>query len=632
MRVRSLLVLATLAAVFAVAFVLLRGARNPTTSSAPTSSATPSNANEPAPPPSTFAAAPHGLAPDLAATMVKLDAKLDGWDTEDLSSRALGALKKVGKALAHAGRHGDAEARAIVAEEYAGTRLRPESMQEEPTAGVLRVRTWRAPGAQPWEEVPARLVAPLGDGGLPLERRGADGLVASLAEWTAAFAEDAELVVELKSIHVELEGARFAMLARAQLSGAGREGRTQVTAFWRTQWKLVDGAPKLLAIELERHEEAVSTLGGAPLFADATDWVLSNAPEAKAQLAQSADVASATLDRLHGLSFVGHEGLALGDANGDGLDDVYVCQGGGLPNRLLLQTPDGRVRDASAEAGVDVLDATRSALFVDLEGDGDQDLVLGGEGVAFFENDGHAKFTQRARFATSVVTSMAAADYDRDGDLDLYVCRYDSTEHTAPTPYHDAENGVPNVLLRNDGAFAFADATKETGLDANNHRFSFACAWGDYDDDGDPDLAVANDFGRKNLYKNDGGRFFDVAAELGVEDPGAGMSAAFGDYDGDGRLDLWFANMFSSAGNRVAFQPRFQTAADERALASLRRHARGNALFRNTGGRFEDVSETAGVALARWAWSSIFADVDDDGREDLLVANGYLSNRDPDDL
>jgi len=90
--------------------------------------------------------------------------------------------------------------------------------------------------------------------------------------------------------------------------------------------------------------------------------------------------------------------------------------------------------------------------------------------------------------------------------------------------------------------------------------------------------------------------------------------------------------MFSSAGNRVAFQPRFQTAADETTLGALRRHARGNALFRNDGARFQDVSEATGVTLARWAWSSIFADVDDDGLEDLLVANGYLSNQDPDDL
>ena len=578
-------------------------------------------ASGPAPPPSTLAGSERlGVAGDLAASMARIDAKLDGWDTEELSSKALGALKKVGKALAHAGRSCDAEARAILGPSFVASDLRPAGLLEERTAGLVRVRSWSSYASAAPDRTP-----------LPRRSGGADAFVVALREWCAAFPDEGELVVEFKSIHVKRAGDAFEMFVRVQLSGDGREGRTQLTAFWLTDWDLApDAGPKLRSIAVTRHEEAVGP--AEPLFADCTDWVLSNAPDARAQLAESADVASATLDRMHGLSFVGHEGLALGDANGDGLDDVYVCQGGGRPNRLLLQDPDGRVRDASAASGVDVLDPTRSALFLDLDGDGDQDLVLGGEGVAFLENDGQARFKQRARFATSVVTSMAAADVDLDGDLDLYVCRYDSTESTAPTPYHDAENGMPNVLLRNDGAFAFADATAASDLDHNNRRFTFACAFGDFDDDGDPDLAVANDFGRKNLYRNDGGKFTDVAAELGVEDVGAGMSAAFGDYDRDGRLDLWWANMFSSAGNRITFQPRFQTKAGAEELAHLRRHARGNALFRNTGTRFDDASEAAGVTLARWAWSSIFADVDDDGYEDLLVANGYLTNQDPDDL
>ncbi|MBI5364956.1 MAG: VCBS repeat-containing protein [Planctomycetes bacterium] len=623
MRARSFLAVLVLAGLFALGWLAFRPAREGTVAETGTASV-----DGPAPPPSKLAGSERlGIAPELASSMARIDAKLDGWDTEELSSKALGALKKVGKALAHAGRHCEAEARAIVAAEYRGTRLRPPALREVPTGGVARVRAW---DVSVFVERPHGETFPFDDPRMEVDQHGVEAFLASLRGWTAAFPDDAELAVEFKSIRVGIDGDGFGMLARAQLSGVGREGRTQLTAFWHTRWSFAGGNPTLLEVDVQRHEEAIGP--EAPLFSDSTDWVLSNAPEARQQLAESADVVSATLDRMHGVSFVGHEGLAVGDADGDGLDDVYVCQGGGQPNRLLLQGPDGRVRDASAEAGVDVLDPTRSALFVDFDGDGDQDLVLGGEGVTIFENDGRAHFTQRARFATSVVTSMAAADVDRDGDLDLYVCRYDSTENTAPTPYHDAENGVPNVLLRNDGAFAFADATVESGLDANNRRFSFACAFGDYDDDGDPDLAVANDFGRKNLYRNDGGHFVDVAAELGVEDAGAGMSAAWGDYDRDGRLDLWFANMFSSAGNRVAFQPRFQSAASAADQAALRRHARGNTLLRNAGARFDDASEAAGVTLARWAWSSIFADVDDDGLEDLLVANGYLSNQDPDDL
>ena len=187
------------------------------------------------------------------------------------------------------------------------------------------------------------------------------------------------------------------------------------------------------------------------------------------------------------------------------------------------------------------------------------------------ENVGQGRFEVRRMVDTNAnLMSLSAADYDQDGDLDLYVCGYTpgpdagATDIFAnPVPYHDANNGAKNFLLRNDGGLDFVDVTAEVGLDQNNRKFSFAAAWEDYDNDGDLDLYVANDFGRKNLYRNDGvgsvtgGRFRDVAAEAGVEDIGAGMSVSFGDYDRDGRMDLYVGNMFSSAGNRIAFQKGF---------------------------------------------------------------------------
>ena len=175
-------------------------------------------------------------------------------------------------------------------------------------------------------------------------------------------------------------------------------------------------------------------------------------------------------------------------------------------------------------------------------------------------------------------------------------------------------------------------------MDANNRRDSYAAAWEDYDNDGDLDLYVANDFGRNNLYRNvaeRGGapRFADVADYAGVVDVGPGMSACWGDYDDDGRTDLYVSNMFSSAGNRVTGQTQFHADADAETKGHFRRHARGNSLFANRGtGRFEDVSIAAGVTFGRWAWGSKFADLDDDGRLDILVANGFVSQRSTDDL
>jgi hypothetical protein len=347
------------------------------------------------------------------------------------------------------------------------------------------------------------------------------------------------------------------------------------------------------------------------------------------------------LPRDLGLDVVANHGIAMGDVNGDQLEDLYVCQQGGLPNRLLLQNPDGTLRDVSVESGADWLDYCASALLVDFDNDGDRDLVVAQEWrILFMSNNGRGQF--QLEFGISVEAqsfSLAAADFDQDGDLDVYVCGYNPTASTLrrgamgePMPYHDANNGGRNTLLRNDGNWLFHDATSEVGLNQNNSRFSFAAAWEDYDDDGDFDLYVANDYGRNNLYRNDHGKFVDVAAELGVEDMSAGMSANWADVNRDGRMDLYVSNMFSAAGNRITYQRRFKADVGTEVREQFQRHARGNTLFLNTGDGFRDVSEQAGVTMGRWAWGSRFADLNGDGWEDLLVANGFISTEDSGDL
>ncbi len=198
-------------------------------------------------------------------------------------------------------------------------------------------------------------------------------------------------------------------------------------------------------------------------------------------------------------------------------------------------------------AGVDVLDPTSMSLFTDFDNDGDQDLiVITWQTPLLFVNAGDGKFRhtksafQFTRPPRGAFTSGCLADFDQDGDVDLYICSYTyflgQGAYRFPTPYHDADNGPPNVLFRNDGAGRFHEVTSATGMDQNNHRFSFACAWTDADQDGRPDLYVANDFGRNNLYRNRGRiggdvQFRDEAAEASVEDVGAGMSVTWFDYN-----------------------------------------------------------------------------------------------------
>jgi hypothetical protein len=202
-----------------------------------------------------------------------------------------------------------------------------------------------------------------------------------------------------------------------------------------------------------------------------------------------------------------------------------------------------------------------------------------------------------------------------------------------PIPFHDANNGGANTLLKNEGSWRFEDQTTSSGLDQNNQRFSFAAVWEDYDNDGDLDLYVANDFGRNNLYHNQEGVFTDVAAAAAVEDKAAGMSAGWSDIDQDGHMDLYISNMFSNAGNRITYQNQFNANAGAGDKAAFQRFARGNTLFQNLGnGQFSDISEQAGVTMGRWAWGSVFADFNNDSLEDIIVANGFITSTDTGDL
>ena len=152
---------------------------------------------------------------------------------------------------------------------------------------------------------------------------------------------------------------------------------------------------------------------------------------------------------------------------------------------------------------------------------------------------------------------------------------------------------------------------------------------------------MANDYGRNNLYRNDGGQFTDVAPEAGVEDLGAGMGVTWGDFDNDGWVDLYVSNMFSGAGNRIGQQPEWEqylkdSKGDEQAAEELRnalRAMKGNSLYLNQGdGTFRDVTEIADVAMALWSWGGVFTDLNNDGREDLMVPNGFLTNENTKDL
>ncbi len=547
------------------------------------------------------------------------DPSRDGWDTEAFNRRAGKQLKQ----LQHWIEDGLPDASGavdLIDPAYRGAAMTPTSLDESFVDGPLRVERGRMNGQ-------------------PTSFTGAAGLLQSLKMWLDPI-DHRHAKFKLYRVERTDDGAITEQFVA--LTGDGEAGHVERNATWRIAWTDPgsDALPRIRSIDVLDFEQ-VTLAGDAPaLFSDCTAAAMPDEPNLRDQLTHGIGHWWARLGPNMGIDTEGRYGMAVGDVNGDGLDDLYLCDAGGLPNRLLLHRPDGTLQDISAAAGVDWLEPTTAALLVDLDNDGDQDLVVAAHpALLVMANDGTGKFNLRATIRDVLFPfTLTAADYDKDGDVDVYACAHAPSGRSvgyvgAPIPYHDANNGGRNVLLRNEGDMKFTDVTRAVGLDENNTRFSYAAAWEDYDNDGDADVYVANDYGRNNLYRNDDGRFTDVAAAAGVEDISAGMSVTWGDYNTDGHMDLYISNMYSSAGNRVTYQRRFKTATDETVRAQYQRHARGNTLFENAGdGTFRDVSETANVTMGRWAWSNNFVDVNNDGREDLIVANGYITNDLPDDL
>jgi len=556
----------------------------------------------------------------------------DGWDTEAFAKLADKQMKVFGKLLEKESSLTPTDLTPLITSDFSCNALLPENQKEVFSGKALTVQR--------------------GQSNTDLKSfTGPQGFSDATKELLSVFQPAENIRSKFKMFRVNKDADSNYIDTTLYVALTGRNGREMVeqNATWSIRW--LPGKdktpPRMDSISVDDFEIVRTAGSDGALFAECTPAVLDANDCYEPQILRGFNHWLQTSQRRRHLFRLGTPGIAVSDVDGDGREDLYLCQEVGLPNRLFLHQEDNRLIDVSKEWGVDWLHDSRCPLFFDWDNDGDQDLavsVIGG--VMLAENNGNQTFKLHDILSTSDDTqSMAAADYDQDGDIDLYVCVYrrdgkTSGEMTSLLPgaaedfvFHDANTGGPSALFRNDGNGGFTNVTESVGMNDNNYRFSYAASWDDYDNDGDVDLYVANDFGRDNLYQNTDGKFKDIADESNIENSASGMAVISGDYDHDGWMDIFVSNMWSSAGNRVTTQEKFKADAPAEVKNRLQRFARGNTLLKNTGdGHFEHKSAEANVEVGRWAWGCQFFDLNNDSWDDLMVANGFITTDDSGDL
>ena len=367
-------------------------------------------------------------------------------------------------------------------------------------------------------------------------------------------------------------------------------------------------------------------------------------------------------------------GVALGDVNGDGWCDLYFARLDGA-NELYLNRGGWRFERQPEAGGAPCADQpSTGTVLVDVDGDRDLDLLVNGLGFGtrLFLNDGAGHFTESTQHRLSKrlgATSLALADIDGDGDLDLYVTNYRSTTFKDQPPGLRVEarreadgsirvtpedrfiavgerDGSAEILERGErdflylnqggGHFAPVSWTQGTFLDEDGRKLDAPPTdWGlsalfrDLDGDGWPDLYVCNDFvhWKDRIWLNRAGAGFQAAPRTLFRNQSlSSMAVDAADINRDGLVDLFVVDMLSRDPERRAWQR-------PNTMASVLRPPIEDPQFRpevtrNTlhvaraGGPFAEIAQFSGLAATEWSWSAVFIDVDLDGWEDLLVANG----------
>jgi hypothetical protein len=467
------------------------------------------------------------------------------------------------------------------------------------------------------------------------------------AEWETyigSFDETKEIALHLLKIEDWQDRSALTATVRFEHIGTPRGAKASCVdrASFRVTWALSDGDPRILQQALLNGHRTASD---RPQFLDV-------AHEAGIDFKNRYYPAFLSESLKFKMIRYGPGGITAVDYDNDGLYDLFIPDG--VESKLYRNRGDGTFEDVTEQAGLAGLDGVSVALFADYDNDGFKDLFVSRtfKPNQLFHNNGDGTFTDVTRqsgIGADCCTTVAAwADYDNDGFLDLYVGRYIDPRKDIPTTFY-ARNGEPNQLYHNNGDGTFTNVTEKAGV--GDRGLCLGVVWGDFNDDGYPDLYVINDFGRKTLYRNNGnGTFTDITIRSNTLAYGAGMSASFVDYDNDGRFDFyvthirsehaWFAETPTirrhilrslTEGTWKSDWPVYLEIVRQTGLNFLeafQQMASGNTLLRNLGnGTFQNVTEKANANPPGWFWGACFADFDNDGWQDVYAANGWVYNQ-----
>ena len=346
-------------------------------------------------------------------------------------------------------------------------------------------------------------------------------------------------------------------------------------------------------------------------------------------------------------NFFNGGGVALGDINNDGLADVFFT-GNMVDNKLFLNKGNWQFEDITKIAGVASKNVWSSGVtFADVNGDGFLDIYVckagKPEGInrhnELFINNGDLTFTESSvKYGldiTGLSVHSAFFDYDKDGDLDMYLLNnsiksvggFDLIENQRQIPN---PNGSGNKFFRNDHGY-FNDITLEAGIYSSSIGFGLGITLGDFNTDNWTDIYITNDFFEKDyLYINDkSGGFKEVIdSHLGSTSMGA-MGADFADLNNDLLADIFVTEMLPQTLQRQKNKTLFESWDKYRLAVKKGYHNQfsRNTLQRNLGNNtFIEVGRMSGVAATEWSWSALLFDADNDGLNDIFISNGIYKD------